>query len=248
MRKYALGMLERRFGSNKYSVILGDETEGSLRSSAKILAMAASNIFTKKENRNITKGLNIFLRGILLPFGDGAKEVLIKEGFSVNQYRNSRRNFGDFLIIGLLVLLKMLSAKDSDDEEDQYSPFKNTDESTLLGLTYYFSNRLLREQMAFNTFRGAREEYTSLFNFTPAGVSALMDMADIAEGLIFGPFADYDNSKYYYQSSKPGAYDKYDLKAKKKLERRFPYWRSKYVFTNPYDAADAFDYGRKVKK
>jgi hypothetical protein len=38
MKGYALGLMERRFGSNKSSITLGGEAEGSLRTLAKVIA------------------------------------------------------------------------------------------------------------------------------------------------------------------------------------------------------------------
>jgi len=43
MKGYALGMIERRFGVNKYNTMLRGESEGSLRTAAKVIVAAATD-------------------------------------------------------------------------------------------------------------------------------------------------------------------------------------------------------------
>lgn len=244
MRGYALGMFERRFGSSKYSVALGDETGGSVADAAKMLLLP----FMDRSYIPLT------MRALLLPFGEKTKQEMLNAGFSMHQYRNMRRNFGDFAFIAMLMVLKALTAKQEggDDEDEEV-------DDTLAGLTYYFSSRLLREQRAMNTIRGIKDESSSLLDIEPVGVSILGDIWDLTYGFIGQQFVEpsYDRleedekpenySDFYYNSRKGGLYNYGDSKAERKFWRMFPYYRSKYVFENPYDAAASFEYGKKVK-
>lgn len=244
MRGYALGMFERRFGSSKYSVALGGETGGSVADSAKLLLLP----FIDRSYIPLT------IRALLLPFGKKTKQEMLNAGFSMHQYRNMRRNFGDFAFIAMLMIIKALTAKqEGGDDEDE-----ETDDTTM-GLAYYFSSRLLREQRAMNTIRGIKDESSSLLDIEPVGVSVLGDIWDLTYGFIGQQFVEpsYDRlegdekpenyTDFYYNSRKEGLYNYGDSKAERKFWRMFPYYRSKYVFENPYDAAAAFEYGKKVK-
>ena len=244
MRGYALGMFERRFGSSKYSVALGDETGGSVADAAKMLLLP----FMDRSYIPLT------MRALLLPFGEKTKQEMLNAGFSIHQYRNMRRNFGDFAFIAMLMILKALTSKQEggDDEDEEV-------DDTLAGLTYYFSSRLLREQRAMNTIRGIKDESSSLLDIEPVGISVLGDIWDLTYGFIGQQFVEpsYDRlegdekpenyTNFYYNSRKEGLYNYGDSKAERKFWRMFPYYRSKYVFENPYDAAAAFEYGKKVK-
>ena len=244
MRGYALGMLERRFGSSKYSISLEGETGGSVADAIKVFLLP----FMDKSYIPLT------IRALLLPFGEKTKQQMLNAGFSMHQYRNMRRNFGDFAFIAMLMIIKALTAKkeggDDDDEEIN---------DTAMGLTYYFSSRLLREQRAMNTVKGIKDESSSLLDIEPVGISVLKDIWDLTYGFIGQQFIEpsYDRlegdekpknyTDFYYNSRKEGLYNYGDSKAERKFWRMFPYYRSKYVFENPYDAAAAFEYGKKVK-
>lgn len=244
MRGYALGMFERRFGSSKYSVSLGDETGGSVADAIKVFLLP----FMDKSYIPLT------VRALLLPFGEKTKQQMLNAGFSMHQYRNMRRNFGDFAFIAMLMVIKALTAKQEggDDEDEEV-------DDTAMGLAYYFSSRLLREQRAMNTIRGIKDESSSLLDIEPVGVSVLGDIWDLTYGFIGQQFVEpsYDRlegdekpenyTDFYYNSRKEGLYNYGDSKAERKFWRMFPYYRSKYVFENPYDAAAAFEYGKKVK-
>ena len=60
MKGYALGMAERRFGVNKYNTMLKGESEGSLRTAAKVIY----SMFTDRSKWNAT------LRALILPVID----------------------------------------------------------------------------------------------------------------------------------------------------------------------------------
>ena len=244
MRGYALGMAERRFGASKYSVALGGETGGSMADFAKVLLLPFMD----------ASYIPLTMRALLLPFGEGTKQAMLNAGFSMHQYRNMRRNWGDFAAIGALMLLKALTAPGSSNDDDD-----EEEESNTAGITYYFASRLLREQKAMNTISGAKDESSSLLDIEPIGFSIASDLWDITYGLIGQQFIEPSDERltgeekpdnytdFYYNSRKEGLYDYGDSKAERKIMRMLPYYRSVYVFQNPYDAAAAFDYGKKVK-
>ena len=245
MRGYALGMAERRFGASKYSVALGGETGGSMADFAKVLLLP----FMDKSYIPLT------MRAILLPFGEKTKQAMLNAGFSMHQYRNMRRNWGDFAVIGALMLLKSLTAPGSSNDDDD----EEEESNNIAGITYYFTSRLLREQKAMNTISGAKDESSSLLDIEPIGFSIASDLWDIMYGLIGQQFIEPSDERltgeekpdnytdFYYNSRKEGLYDYGDSKAETKIMKMLPYYRSIYVFQNPYDAAAAFDYGKKVK-
>ena len=234
MRGYALGMLERRYGASKYNTILGGETEGSMRSLAKVIV----STFTDRG------GFGLTMRAILLPVSKKTKQAMLNAGFSANQYYNMRRNMGDAMFILALTLLKILTAKGGGDDDDKES---EEEVDTTTGIVYYFAARLLREQSAMNTAWGMVDESQNLMSMIPVGVSGLIDISNLAYQFGGSLVADEDNSEFYYQSKKEGMYEKGDSKWEAKFWRMFPYLRSNYVWEHPYEAAKSYEYGRKVR-
>lgn len=230
MRGYALGMIERRYAAGHYSVALGHDVEGSLNTLGKVIW----NGFTDKG------GFMMTMRAICLPMTRRAKLEMYRAGFSENQVANMRRNFGDAMLISLLLILKGLTAAGGDDDDDD-------EDDQVKGLLYYFANRLDREQEAYNTPVGLWTESTTITDLTPVGMSALVDLAKL--GYQFGglPFADEDDSNFYYQSSKEDRYEEGDSKAYVHFWRMFPYLRSVYTLQQPYEAAKSFDYGQNMR-
>lgn len=234
MRGYALGMIERRFSSNHYSLALGHDVEGSVITSLKALVKLA------EASKVDSRGFLNTIKAIALPFGRNSAKTFYQMGFSANQIRNMRRSFGDYAIILLLTLLKFATAQDEDDDEE--------DVNIVPGITYYFTNRLLREQSAFNMPFGAYEESTSLLDLVPSGVSALFDIGKLTKEGLGAPFADKDNSTYFYQQDKEDRYEQGDTKFKVHFFRMFPYLRSIYTFQQPYEASESYEYGRRLKQ
>ena len=239
MRGYALGMIERRFGSSKFNVAIGGEVGGSILDLAKVIV----SWFTDKKMFGLT------YRALLLPVGKKAKENMMKAGFSEHQYYNMRRNWADMLFIAALVLLKYLTAKPDDDDDDE-------EVNIGMGVAYYLSSRLLREQAAFNSLRGIKDEKSSLLDLEPIGLSIASDLTEISIGLIGQQFVTPYNrrlekeeqpnnyTKYYYNSKKEGFYTYGDSKAERKLLRMLPYYRTYLQVQNPYEAAASFEWGR----
>lgn len=220
MRGYALGLLYRRFSSNQYSVALGRESEGSLVTASKVFV----NMFGG------TKNFIPSLRALLCPFGDGVKNSLLEMGFSVEQYRNMRRNWADFALIGMLWVLKALTAKSEDDDDD--------DDDTTSGLIYYFASRLYMEQNAYNTPWGIWQEQKSVLDWMPSGVSVAGQILDISRLMI--------TQEEYKTSS--ATHEKGDKKWEYKIGSYIPYYRSTRVLEHPYESAKSYEYGRATYK
>lgn len=240
MRGYALGMMERRFGENHYSVATGQDVEGTLNTMAK-LWLSDMSMWSKI---NLTLMPFELMEVIGLPITRKAKLEMYKAGFSANQYANLRRNWGDYMLILGLWMLRCLSAAPDDDD--------NVDSSELnigMGRLHYFSSRLFWEQAAFNWPPAMMTEAsTTVLNMIPAGASAFADVAVLAYQAGGVPFADSDNSEFFYQREVPGKYEEGDSKAEKHFWRMFPYIRSYYpLFVNPYDATKSYEYGKRVK-
>jgi hypothetical protein len=216
MRGYALGMIQRRFGVNAYSVSLGGETEGSLRTLAKVIA----STFTDKG------GFGLTARAILLPTSKTTQQRMLNAGFSANQYYNMRRNWADMAVLAALTLLKCIAAKPDDDDD--------AEDDIAMGILYYVASRLYSEQAAFNTPWGLVKEAPVVTNISPVGFSLATDLANIATMFV---------TQEEYKSS-GATYEKGDLKWQHKVERLLPYWRSYLMMQNPYQAAQGYQYGR----
>lgn len=232
MRGYALGLLERRYSQNKYSTALGGESEGSMNTLGKVIALA----FTDKG------GFKTTMMALTMPvlMGEKTKQRMLEAGFSVNQFYNMRRNFGDLAFISMLALLKMLTKLGPDEKDDEAD--------LVPGLIYYFANRLFREQAAYNLPGVGLDEVQSVTSLVPTGVSVIADIWDLFY-LSIGALVSNDetNSTFFYQQSKEGLYEKYDPKWENKLKKMIPYYRSTFVFEHPYDAAKSYQYGRRLK-
>ena len=242
MRGWALGMAERRFASNHYSVALGHNVEGSLVTFAKAIVNATTD----------RQGIGLTMRALLLPFGKNTAKAMLNAGFSANQFRNLKRNFFDGIFILSLLLLKAAFAKPPKDEEENnycsaYSDNSSEDDVTT-GLLYYFTNRLYREQSALNSPFGWYYESNSLLDTMPVGFSALADLVKLGYEYGGAQVSDEGNTDFYYQAGKEGRYEKGDPKWENHLIRMIPFLKNTYTFEHPYEASKSFEYGRNVKQ
>lgn len=250
MKGWALGMAERRFASNHYSIALGKDVEGSLNTLIKVWR----NCGASRED------FYAAVRATILPFGNKAATNFQKLGWSVNQWKNMKRNFFDCLFIGLLALIKGLTALPSDDDDDdeywkslygdewkKYKTASKKDVDVAMGLCYYFANRLFREQSALNNPMGWYYESTTLLDMIPVGFAAVGDLVNLGYQGVGAMVGDTSDSDFFYQSKKEDKYDKGDSKFGVHLRRVTPYAKSIYVFQQPYEASKSFEYGRNVK-
>ena len=228
MRGWAIGNAERIFAPSHYSLALGREVEGTLNTVAKAMAYA----FTDRAGWKLT------MRAILLPFGKNSAKMMYSAGFSTNQIRNMRRNWADFLWLGMLGLIcGLTSAGDDDDDESEVAK----------GIMYYFAHRLYREQEALRLPTGWIVEKNSLLDLTPAGVAAATDLTKFVYQFGGAMVANEDDPDFYYQGKKEGRYEKGDPKWVNHMMRMTPFLRSTYVFTHPYEAQKSYEYGRNIK-
>lgn len=225
MRNYAFGMIMRRFGHSRHSVTLGHDIEGSLITSAKVVA----SLFTSERDFKMA----LLALCPLTALSDKTKAKMLAAGFSANQYANIRRSAIDYLFIGGLMLLKMaLAAGEGEgDEEDNIS----------MGIAYYFVSRLLREQRAFNDAAGFIAEFPSLTSTEPAGFSVLSTLGELAT--LYWWKITGDERGVYQRSGE--TYDKDDVKFDVKVQRLLPYWKSTLVLENPYYSAKSYEFGRR---
>ena len=79
-----LGMVERRWGSNKYSLALGKDVEGSERTWLKTFAAVFSREATIKQH--------LIMNWLPLIRPEYVKEVMEECGFSENQFYNMKRH------------------------------------------------------------------------------------------------------------------------------------------------------------
>lgn len=239
MRGWALGMAERRFAGNHYSIALGHNVEGSLVTLAKAIVNATTD----------RQGIGLTMRALLLPFGKNTAKAMFNAGFSANQFRNLKRNFFDGVFILSLFLLKAAFAKPpKDDDEDNNEDEDSSEEDVTTGLLYYFANRLYREQSALNSPFGWYYESNSLLDIMPVGFSALADLTKLGYEFAGAQVSDESDSNFYYQASKEGRYEKGDPKWESHLIRMIPFLKSTYTFEHPYEASKSFEYGRNVKQ
>lgn len=222
MRGYALGMIQRRFGNDKFNVALNRDVEGSLVTFAKLWAAC----FTDRW------GVLDTAAAILFAPSKKVKAKMEAAGFSSSQYYNIRRNFGDMLVITILMLLKALTAKKDDDDETEedmkqilammkqagYSKeqieavkadFEKKEQIDPIGVLYYYSARVLREQAAFNLGTAMVDEFEQITSLVPAGVSAVLSMGSLVSNMYGDLMYDYEElDPAYYEMLKQAGYSK----------------------------------------
>ena len=248
MRGYALGMIQRRFGNSKYSIALGEDTEGSLTTVAKVLAASTTDRW----------GFWKALGTIFMPFGKRAKQRMLDAGFSASQYANLRRNFGDLLLIAVFALLRALSAMpDDDDSKELNEKYKNMrknlkerglsnvaiyrtikaekeadferkqDAKRGLGLLNYFATRLFREQSAYNVvnlFNDERvvivEEWSNVSSLTPTAASVVIDYGRLLFHMYGDIVYDYNvDDPEFYEMLKDQGYSSEEIKEIRKTRK-----------------------------
>lgn len=228
MRGYALGMIQRRYGPEKYSVALGKEVEGTLITVFKNFAAMRTDNW----------GFGKSIRAFVMPFSKKVKADMEKAGFSSNQYANMRRNWGDMMLLAVLALIKSLTAEPDDDEDEKkeliamykdmgfskeeidlyMEDYQKQEEIDPIGLIYYFTSRLEREQAAFNWIQAIPDEWTQISSLTPAGLSVIQELGTTAYMSIGAQLYDYQElDNEYYKALIEMGYDK-ELVAQMKRE------------------------------
>lgn len=238
MRGWALGNIEMIFSSNHYSVALGRDTEGFLNTGAKMLVDAAYHTFL---NRNTGLDFKDLLVTFICPWSKRASKIMQKAGYTKNQYMNVRRLFMSYMIIALLWGLKMSLLPDDDDDE-------NDNDSVLKGNLYYFTMRALLEQEALLMPWEIINNAQDLTQLLPVGGTAMADLMNLIAQSAGAIFADEDNSLYFYQRDDTNErYERGTPKAWVHAQRLIPYWKNVWGIMHPYQAAENYEFGRKMK-
>lgn len=229
MRGWVLGMLERRILTDRYSLVLDRNVEGSLVTMAKGIHSAFVDDL----------GCMRTLAAMLLPISSKATDQLIAAGMSKTQLANVKRHGMDTLFIALFMILKLMTAKPDDDDDDE--------PSVGMGIGHYFATRLLMEQDTLTTIWGWIRERENILNITAAGLSAVIEILRIlyeAAGAVLG---STDDSDFYRQQDEPGKYEEGDPVVIDHVLRYSPF-RSMYTFTHPYEATKNYEFGAKHRK
>ena len=237
MRGYALGLIQRRFGGSKYSIVLGGEVEGSLLTFSKVVASS----FTDRWGFGKTIQLMIW------PWSKNARAKMESAGFSTNQYRNMRRCWVDFVVVTLLTLLKALCAEDDDDKKTEkdveeivkelkaagfteeeidsiIERMQTTDSIDGKGVAYYFISRWLREQTAYNMGwdmgKSVIDEWSNITSLIPAGVSAVLELVNLTKYCFGDLFYDHQQmNPEKYKMMKELGFTKEEITEEKARDR-----------------------------
>ena len=235
MKGWALGYLEMMYSNNHYSIALDRNVEGFVNTYAKIFANWVSGMFGNKN----ALGFWDTVISMLVPWHSRSMEAMQRAGFSKEQNFNARRAAASAFLMGLLLALRLATAPPDDEEEmDQVS-----------GLVYYLAMRTLLEQEALLYAPEMFVQSGSLLDFMPVGGAALYDVGKLLLYETPGALiADEENSNFYWQKDdKNGKYTKHEAKAWTHFERLIPYYKSYWAIMHPYEAADNYEFGRKLR-
>ena len=233
MRGYMLGMVERRWGSNKYSLALGKDVEGSERTWLKTFAAVFSREATIKQH--------LIMNWLPLIRPEYVKEVMEECGFSENQFYNMKRHQMDWLVIigtsalvgGILSIFGYngILGRPSGSDPDDYYPKNESDYAA--ALAYYFISRLYMEQAAYNEITSFTQvEGPSVLSLVGSNLAMLSTAYEIFSLMV----RDEDYQKGEWKDKK-----KWKIKALKYT----PYFRWHYsVGHDPRSAAEAFEINR----
>jgi len=250
---------------NRYGSLIGALSSGA------ITGMAAHVLsFISPTTGIILSALNLAKTAPMIIWDNktsGIETAMRNAGYHEQQYRNIRRCAYTYMWISALTLIKaLLSTKFKDDDDDE--PYIADTSNPAMGVIYYLTSRLLREQAAYNTPHGVWDESTALGDFVPIGLSGSGDLTGMACMEVAAQIDQLDGSKdqdwLYYQRSKEGYYNYEDSKARVRFLKRtifgdivYAYsWlldeepehvgRTTNVLFHGYDAAASFDYGRRM--
>ena len=245
MKGWVLGYIESMYSNNHYSVALGKNTEGFVQTAGKIAAMGLSNVpvvnwFVGGDNKF---GFRDLLISMIAPWSSRSMRAMKEAGFSEEQNFNARRMAMSVYIMALLWALRALTARggggggDDDDDDD-----------LMAGITHYLAMRLMYEQEALIYVPETIIQSGQILDFMPVGVSALWDVMTFGYegyGAVFGSTEDKDF--YYQKDDRKDRYEEGDTKFYHHLIRLTPYWKSWWALWHPYDAADNYNFGRKLR-
>lgn len=239
MKGWALGFLEMLYSPNHYSISLGKNVEGFVNTAVKIPMSTLIGTFTGANHM----GFVDMLISMISPWSKRSRKAMQQAGFSEEQNFNARRMVASELLIMLLFALRLATAPPDKDEEDDE---KEADVAT--GLIYYLAMRTLFEQEALLPSDQLFIEGGQLMDFIPVGFAALNDLGGLFKEGVGALAGDETDSDYFYQRDDPnGRYEQYDSKFRRHLERLIPYYKNVWAVQNPYQAADNYEFGRKLR-
>lgn len=238
MKGWALGYLEMMYSPNHHSIALGRDVEGFVNTAAKLPMSTLIGTFTGANHL----GWKDLLISMTCPWAKRSVEAMRKAGFSDEQNFNARRMVSSVLLIAALFALRLATAKGGEGDDDD----EEMDQA--MGLTYYLAMRTLLEQEALLYVPETFVQTGQILDFMPVGGSALFDIGKLGYEGIGALVSDETDSDFYYQrDAKNGRYEKYDTKFGQHLERIVPYWKSWWALEHPYEAADNYEFGRKLR-
>jgi len=231
MKGWALGNIEWMFSNNHASISRGKYVEGFSNTALKMVATIIGDLRSHRK-----ESLSLML-AMACPFTPNANKAMQRAGFSEEQYFNVRRFNASMLLILLLWALKAGLAPDDDDDDDPTT-----------GAFYYLVMRGLLEQQAFFTPGELYQNIGQLGTLAPVGFSAAMDLYNLAYEGIGAVVADKEDSKFFYQSDSPtGRFEEGDTKFEYHLKRLIPYYKNVWAIEHPYEAAENYEFGRKLR-
>lgn len=238
MKGWALGYLEMMYSNNHYSVALDRNVEGFVNTALKVHASWVSGMFG---NKNALSFWDMVI-SMMAPWSKRSMKAMQDAGFSEEQNMNARRMAASAFLMGLLLALRLATARGGGDDDDD----KEMDQTT--GLIHYFAMRTLLEQEALLYLPETFVQSGQLLDFTPVGFAALYDLGKLGYEIAGAAVTDETNKDFYWpKADKNGKHDKYDAKYWNHIERIVPYWKSWWAIEHPYEAADNYEFGRKLR-
>ena len=259
MRGYALGLVEKNWGTTGYKVYAGRETEGAMITLGKIFKHA---LLSEHENYGETgeedvygdpiykkgwrsaNGRRLLWYASLGLFAKEKSQNKLKEhGVADFQYRNLRRALFARLAAYVLSALWVIGMSGEDDDNEGWDYTS--------GMLRYFSSRLLFEQIAFTSRVGIMNEVNSTNFFNPVGITALSGMLEtIGKGIGALFIHEYDEDNWL---SKKVRYKKYKgekdvAKAGVALQKMIPYYKEVVKWQDWHDAAENYQHVREQQK
>lgn len=272
MRGYALGLLEKNYGITGYRVSTGQESEGVMRTLAKVFnhALFHEDKLYGETEEETPEGNPIYKKGWRSSNGrrllwyaslglifqkDKAAEKLKEAGVAADlsegatpgaafQYRNLRRALFGRLASYLLAILWTLGKSGADDEEENETWWY------ISGVLRYFASRIYLEQIAFTTGQGVVSEVNSTNITTPAGFSAFLGTLE-SIGMFLGSliWKEYDEDS---SISKKVRYKKYNgeknvSKSAVRLQKSLPYYKEFIRWQDMHKSAESVLWAREQK-
>lgn len=238
MKGWALGYLEMMYSNNHYSVALDRNVEGFVNTALKVYASWVSGMFG---NKNALSFWDMVI-SMMAPWSKRSMKAMQNAGFSEEQNMNARRMAASAFLMGLLLALRLATAKGGGDDDDD----KEMDQTT--GLIHYFAMRTLLEQEALLYLPETFVQSGQLLDFTPVGFAALYDIGKLGYEIGGAALTEETNKEFYWpKADKNGKHDKYDAKFWNHIERIVPYWKSYWAILHPYEATENYEFGRKLR-